>query len=148
MRVLVTRPRGQAGRLAAALERAGRHFDGWFPTGPDAKRWGEQWREVQDLARAAGRKPGAVEPAIYLTLAVDEDAAKADRRIGDFLSQYYGQRPDVLKKRQACFAGPAKAAAEWINGYVEQGARHVVLRFAGDHERHLETFANIRQEIR
>ena len=136
------------GSAPAALERAARHFDGWFPTGPDAKRWGEQWREVQDLARAAGRKPGAVEPAIYLTLAVDEDAAKADRRIGDFLSQYYGQRPDVLKKRQACFAGAAKAAAEWVNGYVEQGARHVVLRFAGDHERHLETFAKIRQEIR
>jgi alkanesulfonate monooxygenase SsuD/methylene tetrahydromethanopterin reductase-like flavin-dependent oxidoreductase (luciferase family) len=136
------------GSAPAALERAGRHFDGWFPTGPDAKRWGEQWREVQDIARTAGRKPGEVEPAIYLTLAVDEDAAKADRRIGDFLSQYYGQRPDVLKKRQACFAGPAAAAAEWINGYVEQGARHLVLRFAGDHERHLETLAKIRKELR
>ena len=97
---------------------------------------------------AAGRKPGDVEAAIYLTLAVDEDAAKADRRIGDFLSQYYGQRPDVLKKRQACFAGPAGAAADWLNGYVEQGARYLVLRFAGDHERHLETFAEIRHQLR
>ena len=135
------------GSVPAALERAGRHFDGWFPTGPDAKRWGEQWREVQGIARAAGRKPGAVEGAIYLTLAVDEDAAKADRRIGDFLSQYYGQRPDVLKKRQACFAGPAAAAAEWLQGYAAEGASHLVLRFAGDHERHLETFAKIRKDL-
>ena len=45
------------GSPPAALERAARHFDGWFPTGPDAKRWGEQWRQVQALAREAGRNP-------------------------------------------------------------------------------------------
>jgi len=135
------------GSVPAALERAGKHFDGWFPTGPDAKGWGTQWRQVQDIARAAGRNPADVEAAVYLTLAVDEDAAKADRRIDDFLSAYYGQRPDVLKKRQACFAGSASAAAEWINGYVREGARYVVLRFAGEHEKQLETFAKLRSSL-
>ena len=38
-----------AGALPASLERAGRHFDGWLPNGPDAKRWGQQWTEVQTL---------------------------------------------------------------------------------------------------
>jgi hypothetical protein len=82
-----------------------------------------------------------------LTLAVDEDAAKAEGRINDFLSAYYGQRPDVLRKRQACFAGSAQAAAEWIDGYVREGARHLVLRFAGEHERHLDVFAKLRESI-
>ena len=44
----------------------------------------------------------------------------------------------------ACAAG---AAAEWLNGYVREGARCLVLRFAGDHERHLETFAKLRESL-
>jgi alkanesulfonate monooxygenase SsuD/methylene tetrahydromethanopterin reductase-like flavin-dependent oxidoreductase (luciferase family) len=136
------------GSVPAALERAGRHFDGWFPTGPDAKGWGAQWRQVQDIARDAGRKPEVLEAAIYLTLAVDENAGKAEQRIDDFLSAYYGQRPDVLKKRQACFSGSAAAAADWLNAYVQQGARYLVLRFAGEHERQLETFAQLREQLK
>ncbi|MCC6532651.1 MAG: LLM class flavin-dependent oxidoreductase [Burkholderiales bacterium] len=135
------------GSAPAALTRAGRFFDGWFPTGPDAKGWGEQWRQVQAIARDAGRDPGKLEAAVYLTLAVDDDSAKAAQRIDDFLSAYYGQRPDVLKKRQACFSGSAQAAVEWMAGYVREGARYLVLRFAGDHERHLDTFARLRSML-
>ncbi len=135
------------GSAPAALERAGRYFDGWFPTGPDAKGWGQQWRKVQEIAQAAGRKPSDFEAAVYLTLAVDDDAAKAEARLNEFLSAYYGQRPDVLKKRQACFSGSASAAAEFLNGYIREGARTLVLRFAGDHERHLELFAKLRASL-
>jgi hypothetical protein len=53
----------------------------------------------------------------------------------------------VLKKRQACFSGSAQAAIEWINGYVREGARHLILRFAGDHERHLALFARVRASL-
>jgi hypothetical protein len=88
-----------------------------------------------------------LEAAIYLTLAVDENSDKADQRINDFLSAYYGQRPDVLKKRQACFSGSAGAAAEWLNGYIQEGAQYLVLRFAGGHERHLETIAKLRESL-
>ena len=52
-----------------------------------------------------------------------------------------------MKKRQACFSGSAGAAAEWLNGYVQEGARYLVLRFAGDHERHLETIAKLREAL-
>jgi alkanesulfonate monooxygenase SsuD/methylene tetrahydromethanopterin reductase-like flavin-dependent oxidoreductase (luciferase family) len=140
-------PMWGGGSAPAALERAARSFDGWFPNGPDAKRWGEQWRQVQAMARAAGRGDGAVTPALYLTLAIDENADKAGQRIDNFLEVYYGRRPDVMKKTQACFAGSPAAAAEWLNGYVQEGARHLVLRFAGDHERHMDTIAKLRSEI-
>lgn len=135
------------GSAPAALERAGKHFDGWFPTGPDAKTVGEHWRKVQAAARAAGRPADACQAAVYLTVAVDDNAARAQQRIDEFLAAYYGQRPDILKKRQACFSGSSSAAVDWINGYIEQGARHVVLRFAGDHERHQETFAKVRSQL-
>ena len=135
------------GSAPAALERAARHFDGWFPNGPDPKGWGAQWRQVQAMAREAGRKPGDLEAALYLTLTVDENASTAENRMNEFLAGYYGQRPDVMKKKQACFSGSAGAAAEWLNGYVEEGARYLVLRFAGEHERHLETFAKLRESL-
>lgn len=136
------------GSAPAALERAGKHFDGWFPSGPDSKGFGQQWRQVQAFARDAGRNPADIESAVYLTLAVDEDKTKAEQRINDFLFGYYGQRPDVLKKRQACFSGSAGAAADWLNGYLEEGARYLVLRFAGDHERHQEIFARMREQLK
>ena len=145
------RPGGPAiwggGSVEAALKRAGRYYDGWFPTGPDAVRWGEQWGQVQDYARAAGRDSSALVGAIYLTLAVDEDAGAAEQCIDRFLESYYGQPAELLKRRQACYGGPAAGAADWLAGYVAAGASHLVLRFAGDHERQLETMAAIRAEL-
>ena len=38
-----------------------------------------QWAEVQADARAAGRDPAALTGAMYLTLAIDEDAPRADQ---------------------------------------------------------------------
>ncbi len=136
-----------AGSVPAALERAGKHFDGWLPNGPDAKVWGEQWRQVQGYVREAGRKPDAVEAAIYLTLTIDEDKARAVQRMDDFLSGYYGRRPDVMKKTQACFAGSTGEAVEWLNGFVREGVRYMVLRIAGDHPQQLEIFAKLREKL-
>ena len=31
-----------------------------------------------------------------------------------------------------------RASATWLDGYAQAGASHLVLRFAGDHERHLK----------
>ena len=135
------------GSAPAALERAAKHFDGWFPNGPDATAWGAQWRKVQALAREAGRDPNNIEPALYLTLAIDENEARAEERMNNYLASYYGQRPDVMKKRQACFSGSASVAAAWLNAYVQEGARYLVLRCAGDHERHLETIAALRATL-
>ncbi|MGE4220220.1 MAG: LLM class flavin-dependent oxidoreductase [Alphaproteobacteria bacterium] len=128
------------GRVRAALERTAREFDGWFPTGPDAAGWGEQWRMLQDIARAVGRDPAAVTPAIYLTLALDDDAARADAKVDAFLARYYGNRPNI-RQHQTCYAGPAAGAREWIAGYVAEGAQHVVLRVIGDAEEALEAMA-------
>jgi alkanesulfonate monooxygenase SsuD/methylene tetrahydromethanopterin reductase-like flavin-dependent oxidoreductase (luciferase family) len=136
-----------AGSVAPARQRAGRLFDGWFPNGPTAAAYGAQWAEVQDAARSAGRDPAALTPAMYLTLAIEDDKARAEARIDAYLEQYYGVRPDVTRKRQMCFAGSAAAAAAWLKAYANAGASHLVLRFAGDHERQLEAVARMRREL-
>ena len=135
------------GSLPASLERAGRYFDGWLPIAPDAETWGKQWKEVQEIARAAGRDPNALTGAMYLTLALDENAGRANERLNSYLERYYGQPAAQMRNRQASYAGPSDGLAQWLRGYVKAGTAHLVLRFAGDHERHLETVAGLRSKI-
>ena len=52
-----------------------------------------------------------------------------------------------MRGHQACFAGPAEAAADWLAGYAEAGASHLVLRLVGDQDALLETMAGLRSGI-
>jgi alkanesulfonate monooxygenase SsuD/methylene tetrahydromethanopterin reductase-like flavin-dependent oxidoreductase (luciferase family) len=135
------------GSVAAARERTGRLFDGWFPNAPSPSDYAGQFAEVTAAARAVGRDPCSVTGAMYLTLSIDDDAVAAEARIDAYLEQYYGQRPDVMRKRQMCYAGSAKGAAAWLKSYAEAGASHLVLRFAGEHERHLQIVSRLRQDL-
>ncbi len=135
------------GNGPASLERVGKHFDGWFPNGPSAAQFSEQLAEIQAIARAAGRDPAKLTGAMYLTLAIDDDPARADARLSAFMERYYGQPAAVMRARQVNYAGPAAGAADWLAGYVRAGASHLVLRFAGDHERHLEALAGVRSSL-
>ena len=135
-----------AGSLPASLERAGKLYDGWMPNAGDAAQWGRQWSEIQRIAREAGRDPAALTGAMYLTLCIDDDAARANERLDRYLEQYYGQPAAVLhaagvlcRRRLGC--------RRLSNGYLRAGARHLILRFTGDHERHLETIAALRAEL-
>jgi len=136
-----------AGAQPASLERVGRLFDGWLPNSPTPTRWAQQWQEVEASARAAGRDADALVGAMYLTLAVDEDAQRAQARLDAYLAQYYGRPAAEVRARQACYAGPAQGMVDWLTAYAEAGAKHLVLRFAGEHERHLETVAQIRAHL-
>ena len=135
------------GGARASRERAARHFDGWFPTGPEPEAWAAQWQEVRDLAREAGRAADAVAGAVYLTVSVDDDAGRAERRLDDYLVSYYNQSPAALKIWLKCYAGSSEGVARLLEAYASAGADHIVLRFVGDHDRLLETAAGIRESL-
>ena len=136
------------GSVTGALKRAAKNYDGWFPTGPaDSAIWGEQWRETRGYVKDAGRDVDAFTGAVYLTLALDDDTEKANAKVNKFLEDYYMQPAEHLRKRQACYGGPPEGAAQWLKGYVDQGASHLMLRFAGDHDRHLEAFTKVRASL-
>jgi alkanesulfonate monooxygenase SsuD/methylene tetrahydromethanopterin reductase-like flavin-dependent oxidoreductase (luciferase family) len=135
------------GNLPASLQRAGRFFDGWFPNAPDHAQYATRWGQIRDIARTAGRDPEQLTGAIYLTLALDEDATRAEARLNAFLENYYGQPASVLRARQVCYAGPSAGVAAWLDGYAQAGARHLVLRFAGEHERQMEALAKVRASL-
>ena len=134
------------GSAKASLTRAGQHFDGWFPTGPDAAGWGKQWLTVCQAAEAAGRA-GAVTGAVYLPASINDDADKANDMINAYLENYYSQPAELLRRRQACFAGPEDEFLPWLKGYVDAGASHLMVRVVGDHESHIDILAKAREAL-
>ena len=102
---------------------------------------------MRAIVQEAGRDLDKFVAAIYLTLAIDEDAGRAEQRIDAFLENYYGQPAAVMRRRQACYAGPAAGAAEFLRGFADAGASHTIVRFTGDHERNLETFTRLRAKL-
>lgn len=133
--------------VRAGIERAGKYFDGWFPTGPNAEAFGEQLVQVRDVAKQADRDPKAITAAIYLTMRIDDDAQAADRHIDNYLSNYYAVPAARIRKAQATFAGPEAGAIEWLQGFIDAGAEHLVIRLAGDHERQMESLVRIREAL-
>jgi alkanesulfonate monooxygenase SsuD/methylene tetrahydromethanopterin reductase-like flavin-dependent oxidoreductase (luciferase family) len=136
-----------AGSVRPAFERAARHFDGWFANEASLSRWSEQWGEVKAIAQEAGRDVDNFAAAMYLTLAIDEDAGRAEQRLNGFLENYYGQPAAVMRRRQACYAGPAAGAATFLKGFADAGASHMIVRFTGDPVRNLETFTGLRTDL-
>jgi probable F420-dependent oxidoreductase len=113
-----------------ALREAAR-FDAWFPTGPHVEFFAEQFPRVQAAARAAGRAPDAVIGAAYVTLALDPNPAAAEQRLNAFLESYYAAPASAIRARQAGYAGPIEGCVEWLQRWIDAGARHLMLRFAG-----------------
>jgi hypothetical protein len=84
---------------------------------------------------------------MYLTLSLDDDAARANARLDAVLERYYGQPAAVMRARQAVYAGPPGGLGEWLAGYAAAGASHLVLRFAGDHGKHLRALPPVRAAL-
>src|SRR5207253_11004393 len=68
-------------------------------------------------------------------------------RMNAFMEGYYGRPAAEMRARQATYAGPAEGAASWLASWVEAGVDHLVLRFAGDHPRHLDAVSRFRDKI-
>ena len=113
-----------------ALREAAR-FDAWFPTGPGAEFFAEHFPRVQAAARVAGRAADAVTGAAYVTLALDPDRAAAEQRLHAFLETYYAAPARAIMARQATYAGPIEGCVAWLQRWIDAGARHLALRFAG-----------------
>ena len=102
---------------------------------------------MRQILREVGRDPERFAAANYVTLALDEDAARAEQKIDAFLESYYGQPASLMRKRQACFGGPGAAAAAWPKGYADAGATDLIVRFTGDHETQLDAVARLRARL-
>lgn len=136
------------GAAPGVLKRTGRYFDGWFPSGPSEHGiWRDNWDAVRGHASAAGRDPDRITGAAYLTLCIDDDAARANQRLNGFLEQYYSIPAETLRVKMGCYAGGQVGALAWLQGFADAGATHLALRFTGEHERNMEIAAAMRAEL-
>ena len=140
-------PLWYGGTAPAALARTAKFFDGWFPNHAEPARFDAELSRIRALARDAGRDPAALAGATYLTLAIDDDAARAEDRMNTYMARYYNQPAAAMRRRQVNYAGPAAGAAALLAGYAQTGCTHLVLRFAGEHERQMQAVAKMRADL-
>ncbi|MER7350355.1 LLM class flavin-dependent oxidoreductase [Streptomyces aurantiacus] len=110
------------------LERVARHYDGWMPFLPSATGYAAAWRRIGELAAAAGRPAGAITPALYATITVNQDAAAARAELEHYIGHYYGRTLEQMAAVQAYAWGSAEQCAHALAAYVRSGARHLIIR--------------------
>ena len=106
------------GNLPTSLERAGKFFDGWFPIAPAPDAFAAAWPGARHRESRRPRS-GCGRGAMYMTLAMDEDAGKAEARLNSFLERYYSPPAATLRRHQACYAGPAAGVAAYLDAYAK-----------------------------
>jgi alkanesulfonate monooxygenase SsuD/methylene tetrahydromethanopterin reductase-like flavin-dependent oxidoreductase (luciferase family) len=122
-----------AGKRAEA--RVGRLADGWLPY----HRTPEGWARVRAAARGRHETPV---PALYLTVALDDNPAVARERIAATVERWYGRPFALISQLQATYAGSPAGLAEHLAPYLEAGVEHVVMRIAGKPVAALEAAAD------
>jgi alkanesulfonate monooxygenase SsuD/methylene tetrahydromethanopterin reductase-like flavin-dependent oxidoreductase (luciferase family) len=102
--------------------------DGIFPSRIKPDEFKQAWATVLEEAERQGRDPATLEPAIYWTVHLDNDAAKAGGEADEWLVGYYG-----LPRYWGDSWGPWGSAAvlrERIEQFIDAGVRLFVVRFA------------------
>jgi len=140
-------PIWSGGGVPAALKRSARYFDGWFPSGPgNGKNWSESWNELQGYAREANRDPADIVGAAYVTVAINDDVAKAEAELIEYLTSYYLRPGEEIRDQQYCVAGDRNAVTDWLNEFVEGGASHICVRFTGsEDQKQMDELARLRE---
>jgi alkanesulfonate monooxygenase SsuD/methylene tetrahydromethanopterin reductase-like flavin-dependent oxidoreductase (luciferase family) len=136
-----------ASGVKPGIERAAKHFDGWFPIGPNPQVFSQNNKLYRSALEANGRNKTDGTTAIYLTVAVAPTEKEGEERIDVYLQDYYLAPANVLRSFQACCGGPLETVLAFIRSYVDAGAEHVVLRLVGDHPKMLRDIAMHRTQI-
>ena len=130
------------------LERAGRHFDGWFPTAPEAGTFAEQLATVRGHAADAGRDPASITAAAYLTVNIGEPETAA-AEVAEHSKLYYGVEIEVLRRIMGTTSGTPAEVAAWLQSYIDAGCEHICIRVASpDVDAQLDRFVELLPELR
>lgn len=130
------------------LERAGQHFDGWFPTAPVAETFAEQLATVRSHAADAGRDPASITAAAYLTVNIGEPATAA-AEVAEHSKLYYGVEIEVLRRIMGTTSGTPAEIAAWLQSYIDAGCEHICIRLASpDVDTQLDRLVELLPELR
>jgi len=122
------------------LKRVARLGDAWINNIKSPDIFAECWQKIRAYAADAGRDPSSIHPSIYFTLSAGGKDAVIEGQT--FLAQYYNRSYEAVANAMLCVTGTWDEVIDWMEKYVEAGARTVVLRFAAnDQLRTLEACA-------
>ena len=122
------------------LKRVARLGDAWINNIKSPDIFAECWQKIRAYAANAGRDPSSIQAGIYFTLAAGGKDAVIEGQT--FLAQYYNRSYEAVANAMLCVTGTWDEVIDWMEKYVEAGARTVVLRFAAnDQLRTLEACA-------
>jgi probable F420-dependent oxidoreductase len=132
-----------SGRSEAAIRRAARLGDGYMPYLFTPERYAESLKTIYVMASERKREISRFTPYHFVFAAVGETHEEAYRVAVDKLSRRYNQPFENLVERY-CALGTPKECVEYLQRFVDAGARHLILSPLCDHEvlgQHLETYA-------
>ena len=125
----------------AGLRRVGRLADGWLASGYNTTpaRFADGLRLLPERLAAAGREAAGFPSGIAtMWTFVTEDAATAERILGDVLAPMLNRPLDAL--REQVLVGPAEECARKLRAYAEAGAQRVFIWPVADELDQLERF--------
>ena len=134
-----------AGRRDAAMRRAVRHGDGWFPYFYSPDRYQDSVRKINELAEEEQKDLTDFQWAFFPYISIyptEEEAAEAAAAALGGRYLYGGDFLNIV--RSYCLLGTAEACAQRLQQYIDAGARHIVFSVAcprEDRVRHIETIA-------
>ena len=121
-----------AGRRDAAMRRAARYGDGWFPYFYSPDRYRDSVDQITRFAAESGRElDDEFQWAFFPYISIYPSVEEAERVAAEALGGQYvhsGEFMDVV--RRYCVVGPAERCVERLGEYVDAGARHIVFSVA------------------
>ena len=113
------------GSAEGALKRSAELADGWVGGGSgDSDAYRQTWQKVKDYAQAAGKDPESLDSGRLAYVYVDQDRDKCRQALVEFTHAYYGPQYDVDNN---CVFGPAEECAAKIQGFIDAGAKTMIL---------------------
>jgi alkanesulfonate monooxygenase SsuD/methylene tetrahydromethanopterin reductase-like flavin-dependent oxidoreductase (luciferase family) len=131
-----------AGHFGQATERQVRrvaeHGDGFMSTLITPHEYEGLYQRITRVAESEGRKKGEIHRSLYVSVNLNDDAARATREGNDFLTKYYGYQ--FWGDRWGPF-GPAGGLIRFIESFCAVGVETFVVRFASpDQQGQLKAF--------
>jgi probable F420-dependent oxidoreductase len=134
------------GRSEAAMRRAARVADGYYPYLVTPQRFRENFGKVQQWAEEAGRDPSRIEPALHLFLSLGRTREEGRAFAIAELSRRYNQSFETIVDRY-CAMGTASDCAETVARFLDAGVRHMTFVPLCPEERLTEDIEQLARDV-
>ncbi len=134
------------GRSDAAVERAGRHGDGWLGLWCSPKRYAEVVRETAEIAADAGRTRIDWRHGLQIWVGCNSNRDVARARVAAAMEDMY--RTSFARFERYSPAGSAAEIADFLAPYVDAGCREFnVMCIAESDEASIDAVAEVKRRL-